>query len=64
MLKGVFPALITPFLEDESLGEGGLKKNIEYLNKTGIAGIVPCGTTGESATLTFEEHKRVVEIAH
>jgi dihydrodipicolinate synthase/N-acetylneuraminate lyase len=63
MLKGVFPAIITPFLEDESLDEEGLKKNIEYLNNTGIAGIVPCGTTGESATLTFEEHKRVVEIA-
>ncbi|MDQ1262916.1 MAG: 4-hydroxy-tetrahydrodipicolinate synthase, partial [Euryarchaeota archaeon] len=60
MLKGVFPAIITPFLEDESLDEEGLKKNIEYLNNTGIAGIVPCGTTGESATLTFEEHKRVV----
>jgi 4-hydroxy-tetrahydrodipicolinate synthase len=63
MFKGVFPAIITPFLKDESLDEEGLKRNIEYLNKTGIAGIVPCGTTGESATLTFEEHKRVVEIA-
>jgi 4-hydroxy-tetrahydrodipicolinate synthase len=63
MFKGVFPAIITPFKEDESLDEEGLKRNIEYLNKTGIAGIVPCGTTGESATLTFEEHKRVVEIA-
>ena len=57
MFKGVFPAIITPFKEDESLDEEGLKRNIEYLNKTGIAGIVPCGTTGESATLTFEEHK-------
>ena len=63
MFRGVFPAIITPFLKDESLDEEGLRRNIEYLNKTGIAGIVPCGTTGESATLTFEEHKRVVEIA-
>ena len=63
MFRGVFPAIITPFKEDESLDEEGLKRNIEYLNKTGIAGIVPCGTTGESATLTFEEHKQVVEIA-
>jgi 4-hydroxy-tetrahydrodipicolinate synthase len=63
MFRGVFPAIITPFKEDESLDEEGLKRNIEYLNKTGISGIVPCGTTGESATLTFEEHKRVVEIA-
>ncbi len=63
MFRGVFPAIITPFLKDESLDEEGLKRNIEYLNKTGIAGIIPCGTTGESATLTFEEHKMVVEIA-
>ncbi|VVB72860.1 4-hydroxy-tetrahydrodipicolinate synthase [uncultured archaeon] len=63
MFRGVFPAIITPFKEDTSLDEEGLRKNIEYLNKTGIAGIVPCGTTGESATLTFEEHKKVVEIA-
>jgi 4-hydroxy-tetrahydrodipicolinate synthase len=63
MFRGVFPAIITPFLKDESLDEEGLKRNIEYLSKTGIAGIVPCGTTGESATLTFDEHKKVVEIA-
>lgn len=62
MYRGVFPAIITPFNEDFSLDEEGLKRNVEYLNKTGIAGIVPCGTTGESATLTMEEHKRVVEI--
>ena len=63
MYKGVFPAIITPFNEDLSLDEEGLKRNLEYLNKTGIAGIVPCGTTGEAATLTMAEHKRVVEIA-
>jgi len=63
MFRGVFPAIITPFKEDLSLDEEGLRRNIECLQKTGIAGIVPCGTTGESATLTFEEHKRVVEIA-
>lgn len=63
MFRGVFPAIITPFLKDESLDEEGLRRNIEYLSRTGIAGIVPCGTTGESATLTFEEHKKVVEIA-
>lgn len=63
MFKGVFPAIITPFKEDGGLDEEGLAKNIKYLNKTGISGIVPCGTTGESATLTFEEHKKVVEVA-
>ena len=63
MFKGVFPAIITPFKEDGGLDEEGLAKNIKYLNTTGISGIVPCGTTGESATLTFEEHKKVVEVA-
>jgi 4-hydroxy-tetrahydrodipicolinate synthase len=63
MYSGVLPAIITPFHEDKSLDEEGLKRNVEYLSKTGIAGMVPCGTTGEAATLTFEEHKRVIEIA-
>lgn len=63
MFRGVFPAIITPFKEDLSLDEEGLRRNIEFLCKAGVAGIVPCGTTGESATLSFEEHKLVVEIA-
>lgn len=63
LFEGVFPAIITPFKEDLSLDEEGLRRNIEFLQKSGIAGIVPCGTTGESATLSFEEHKRVVEVA-
>ena len=60
--SGVFPAIITPFLEDMSLDEEGLKRNVLHLCQTGIAGIVPCGTTGEAATLTIAEHKRVIEI--
>lgn len=63
MFRGVFPAIITPFKDDGSLDEDGLRRNVEILSKTGISGIVPCGTTGESATLSHEEHKRVVEIA-
>jgi len=63
MFRGVLPAIITPFKDDYSLDEEGLEKNIEFLQEAGVSGIVPCGTTGESATLTFEEHKRVVEIA-
>ena len=63
MFRGVLPAIITPFKDDYSLDEEGLRRNIEFLQESGVSGIVPCGTTGESATLTFEEHKRVVEIA-
>ncbi len=62
MFKGVFPAIITPFKDDGSLDEDGLRRNVEILAETGISGIVPCGTTGESATLSHVEHKRVVEI--
>jgi 4-hydroxy-tetrahydrodipicolinate synthase len=40
----------------------GLERNIEFLLSCGIHGIVPCGSTGESATLTFEEHEKVVQI--
>ena len=62
MFKGVFPALITPFEEtsDAGLNLTGLRANIEYLIENGVHGVVPCGSTGESATLTFEEHETVI----
>jgi 4-hydroxy-tetrahydrodipicolinate synthase len=63
MFEGVLPAIITPFKEDGGLDEEGFRGNIEFFCEAGVSGIVPCGTTGESATLTFEEHKKVVEIA-
>lgn len=62
MFEGVLPAIITPFKEDGELDEEGLRGNIEFFGDAGVSGIVPCGTTGESATLTFEEHNRVVEV--
>ncbi len=62
MFTGVLPAIITPFREGPSpdLDTEGLRSNIEFLLLNGIHGIVPCGSTGESATLTFEEHERVI----
>jgi len=63
MFEGVFPAIITPFKDDQSLDLEGLRRNIEFLEGSGISGIVPCGTTGESATLGFDEHKKVIEEA-
>lgn len=64
MFEGVLPAIITPFLRDQDAGldESGLRRNIEFLVSQGIHGIVPCGSTGESATLSFEEHEKVIEI--
>ena len=64
MFKGVLPAIITPFQRNQAadLDESGLRDNIEFLVSQGIHGIVPCGSTGESATLSFDEHEKVIEI--
>ncbi|MGD8924291.1 MAG: 4-hydroxy-tetrahydrodipicolinate synthase, partial [Syntrophobacterales bacterium] len=62
MFTGVLPAVVTPFKNGE-LDEESLRELIEFQIGNGVHGIVPCGTTGESATLSHEEHERVVEIA-
>ena len=64
MFEGVLPAIITPFKRNSAmdLDVQGLERNIRYLVSCGIHGIVPCGSTGESATLSFEEHEKVIEI--
>jgi len=62
-LKGTFTAMVTPFNRDLSLDEGRLRALVEEQVAAGIDGIVPVGTTGESPTLSFEEHFKVVEIA-
>jgi 4-hydroxy-tetrahydrodipicolinate synthase len=61
-LKGVYPALITPFTADDAVDEAGLRRLVEFVIAGGVAGIVPCGTTGESATLSHEEHKKVIDV--
>jgi 4-hydroxy-tetrahydrodipicolinate synthase len=61
--EGCYVALVTPFHDDGTVNEQGLRDNIEFLLERGVAGIVPCGTTGESATLSWEEHNHVVDIA-
>ncbi len=62
MFEGSFVALVTPFKDDESLDEAKLKELIEFQIDGGTHGIVPCGTTGESPSLSEEEHDRVIEI--
>jgi 4-hydroxy-tetrahydrodipicolinate synthase len=59
---GVYPAMVTPFTDEEEIDVEGMRSNIAYLEKGGVAGLVPCGSTGESATLSFDEHKKLVEI--
>src|SRR5438128_11117156 len=63
MFTGCGTALVTPFRRDESLDEPALRKLVRRQIDSGINFLVPCGTTGESPTLTHAEHLRVVEIA-
>ena len=58
---GAIVAIVTPFI-DGKVDEQGLVDLIEFQIASGTHGIVPCGTTGESATLDFDEHKRVIEL--
>ena len=61
-LRGVIVPLITPFKDDLSLDFPGVAKLVDYyIEVTKCDGIVPCGTTGESATLSHKEHAEVIE---
>src|SRR3989440_12523058 len=62
MFTGTGTALVTPFRQDGSLDEPALRALIKRQIEAGVDFLVPCGTTGESPTLTHEEHLRVVEI--
>lgn len=62
MFTGCGTALVTPFKKDRSLDESTLRSLVRRQVKAGIDFLVPCGTTGESPTLTHREHLRVVEI--
>lgn len=61
MFQGVFTAIITPFNEDKSVNREELKKLIDFNIENGVSGIVPMGTTGESPTLSHEEHIEIIE---
>ena len=62
MFRGCGTALVTPFRADQSLDEAALRRLVRRQIEAGINFLVPCGTTGESPTLTRAEHLRVVEI--
>lgn len=62
MFKGSIVAIVTPF-RDGRVDEEAYRELIEFQIENGTSAIVPCGTTGESATLSMDEHARVIEIA-
>ena len=62
MLKGCLTALITPF-RSGGVDEKAFQSFVDWQIKEGIHGIVPCGTTGESPTLSHKEHERVTALA-
>jgi len=62
MFKGSMVAIVTPF-KNGKVDEASFKKLIDFQIKNGTSAIIPCGTTGESATLDYKEHDRVIELA-
>jgi len=61
MFEGIYVAIPTPF-KGGKVDKGALKEHINFLIEGGVDGIVPCGTTGESATLSYGEHEEVIAL--
>lgn len=59
-MSGVYTALVTPFRDDGKFDEPAMRNLVERQVEAGVSGVVACGTTGEAAALTDEEHQRVV----
>ena len=62
MFTGSIVAIVTPFTDDGRIDEAGFARLIEFQIQNGTDGIVPCGTTGESATLSHAEHEHVIKL--
>ncbi len=62
IFRGVHTALITPFTLTGAVDIGAFKRLVEHQIEAGIDGLVPCGTTGESSTLTHDEHDRIIAL--
>lgn len=61
-LEGTFVAMATPFTSDDQIDEEGYRANINFLIENGVNGLLAAGTSGESATITHEEQKKLIEI--
>ncbi len=58
---GCYTAIVTPFKKNSDVDYDGLRENIKFQIDNGIDGVVPCGTTGEAATLSMEEHEKIID---
>ncbi len=61
-LEGTIVAMITPFNDTDGVNENGFRENINYLIERGVSGVLAAGTTGESATITHDEQRRMIDI--
>ena len=61
-LKGTTVAMITPFTKEDGVDEAGMRENINYLIDRGVDGLLAAGTTGESATITHDEQRKMIDI--
>ncbi|WP_340820315.1 4-hydroxy-tetrahydrodipicolinate synthase [Methanolobus sp. WCC4] len=62
MFEGVLPALVTPFSNDGSIDKESFRGVVDHVEEGGVSGVVVCGTTGESATLSTGEHKELINL--
>ncbi|MBQ9026572.1 MAG: 4-hydroxy-tetrahydrodipicolinate synthase [Methanobrevibacter sp.] len=60
--EGTYVAMVTPFDKNREIDEEGFRSNINYLIDQGVSGLVGAGTTGESATVSHEDHRRIIDI--
>lgn len=60
--EGTIVAMVTPYTKNDELDEEGIRENINYLIEKGVNGILAAGTTGESATISHDEHRKLVDI--
>ncbi len=61
-LEGTIVAMVTPYTKNDEIDEEGIRENINYFIEKGVNGILAAGTTGESATVSHEEHRKLVDI--
>jgi 4-hydroxy-tetrahydrodipicolinate synthase len=60
--EGTIVAMVTPYTKNDKIDEEGIRENINYLIEKGVSGILAAGTTGESATISHDEHRKLVDI--